>query len=737
MHKIGLLTLSLLFIGCQKNSETIEYKGIGEKQAVQLLVRAQSAKQQTSVIERIRRDSRHGFAWESFWNEIRRENLLHDLEPQVKGELLGLVAESCSEPAYEAFAKLIFTQVDRHDLLLNVTNQCSFALSDQLYLDYFTFYRGKVIAGEASSFEPFSQLVSRQMQAGEATLSLRNSFDSVAPAQWSQIIENGFEKARAEASMELIDAYEKVYGSYELADVLLKPALSSPDEFATLMKSFGFGRTLDLLQRVPENYFTSLADQKINLEIPLTLIVQTYSQQQYRPLNTFSLAEQAYRDFLSIAHIIQRAESNLSYQTIFDWSDGMFSTLERWIKTDRLSQIYDRFEPSVFLLWTRYRLGEELTERKVVETVKNQSTVSPWREALEALLLIHVQNNQELAHQQVQQFCAKLNDLGVPSRQVPITQFSADTLKTPGCVEVTETAEDSIINIEVESLDMNLATVLSTSGASLSINAKTVDASIIDLTNTQTHPDLPAEATPTESNAVVFPVLLGLQILNDTGIYGPGFYYMLSHFTWRKAATGAAATAQPLTGFPGGDLNIQAETSTPFQAVSLGGDGQKAAPPLTGGSADVSVIDPSNVSLEFSSLAGVLPARRLLVRPDVRAIKHLLQFAERTDENKIRVYADTEIWWRNLNAEQKQKVSVICNSEIPDQECSHRLAEQAIIQLVTEITAESTNLDQNSVLDRLASTTYHEFKGSPGPINPSGERGASGTIQTDIQGEQE
>lgn len=717
---LGLLAFS--FIGCQQESPNVQYQGLSAQSAITLLKTARTADQKKQIINRVSKDPRYGFDWREFWSLAAEDDVAAGLDPSLLKFFFSLSKVSCQKDSHSAFAQAVFKYPDYHDLLLGDDASCYMDLPEEPFVKYFNFYKERLIQMSAAESSRFVNLLTRQ-QVSDSTVSIKVHLDTIPMKTWGDWILKVLVANQAPLAMRTIDIYESVYGASGLAEMAIVPVLSSPLNFRIFLDKIKMNKTVDLLNRLPRSFYLSDKNSYIDWQQILTTLSLHFEKETYFTTPSRNSAELAFQDYVALHQILLLLEGKLSYEVLLSQYDLLTRKMETYASAKDNEDLFAKVSPSSLLLWLKYRAGKKVSMRELDQVLRAEQTVSRLQISHHKRLQVHISEDWQMNHSAIRSYCSHLQRMNVTNRKIDINDFRFELLQKPGCVELVGGQEGQEVALEFETLQMSMSSVLMTGGVSLKLSGQSFDASIIDLTSTLSHQNLLAEPPQADDGAVAFPVLFGFRIRGATDFFPPGTYYLVSHLTWRKATDGRASAQAPVAGYPGGHLLVEAEEVLPLKAISLGGPGQKAAPRRAGGEESVSIVDRSAIRQDMSGEAS------LLSRPDLRRFRYLLENAEKNLEtNKINIYMQTEVWWKHLSYQQKQKVIAICGTSTPDTDCSHDLAKKAATQIVQEL-KNLQDADENYVLPRLADETYTESAGLLGSMNEDGAEGQPGAVE--------
>lgn len=722
----------IISTACQQERASISYNGIEAEPAITLLTKATTKAQINNILNRVQNQPRYGFDWSAFWKLAKIKAVAQKFDSESKKQFYALSLLTCQRDSRDQFAQLALEDISAHAFLFDSKMQCQLPLFQSSFVNYFKFYQKEMRDQNLTALPFFAQLIKNQTLDASQEQTLRDVFDAYPPKHWQTLLSQAIFSEHTSDAILILNVYETVKGKFGLAENILAPLLTKESEIGLFIQSLGLTTSLTVLQKIPPASYAHLQKKYQTLPKILKELSKTFQDN----LNESLSLNNTYQNLLALVQVLTLMESSLDYKTLFFEVDVLLKKIEISMtqKSDTFAQFLIENETSSWILWFKWRSGLTVTEQEVSDVLDSEKTNSRWLQVAHQRLKMNTLSDAFRIHAEIESFCQKMKDLNVSEQHIEIPMFSAQILSQPGCVSLKNTEPNDILEIHTDSLSMSSFSVLKTKGAHVVVDAKNVDLAIVDLSNQMSHPDLPQEPNPADADAVVLPVILGFELANDTDMHSKGFYYFVTHFTWRTAAPGLAATIQPLPGLPGGDLQINAQSISPFVFVSLGGVGQKGAPRTSGGKASESNIDMVLFRDTFEGTSEKT-LQKTLLRPSIGVLLNLFENAQRNPETKrIMVYNNTEIWTKLIDDSQKQKALKICNQSLIDMNCAQKIANLAVNQVAEEIQKDQSLYGANFILERLATSDFIEPSGEPGPLNLNGEQGPSGELIVQTKG---
>lgn len=727
--------MSFLIVGCSSESPDVKYQGISAQNAVKLLNQAKTTQATDNVITRVSRDPQYGFQWQEFWTGVAP--LTADMKEEQRAKLFALGNQSCTQQSYNAFASTVLPYSNYFNLVLNQTKSCNESLNDENLKNYFHYYRPRLRTASVEEYGLFRDLL--QKARPDSQTGLRDLMDEVSSRDWTKIIRRSLDQQETDVTIDLVNTYGDVYGANGLVDVVFLPLTENKDGFLAFLKAFGFSKTMDFVLSLPSQFFNSEERTAEQWQDVLSALTQDFLASDYLLRTYATIATQGYQDYSKLHMLMKYLDKKVPMTFLLSEFDVQTRFMEKLLFGSE-DVFFLQTEPSLLTLWLEERIFGKIESIDLLNVVNNEDSLTPLEKIYYRRLQVFFVTKEADIHRAIESYCQLLAETGVVERQVPSIEFNGNLLTTPGCVRVeSRDNQEAILWTSAKSVEMSMSSVLITSGISLVIEMPRFDGSVIDLSSTYVYPDLPAQSARPEDHALVFPVVMGFQIKNEVDSFSPGIYYIVTHYTARKAAPGRPSGSVPLKGHDGGDLLLKVtdpQGSYAPQVVSQGGKGQKAVPVTEGGRADTSSFRWDEVQKNLLSTNYMTDDfsqdRYLLTRPTVKKISDLWSHAEKRADDTgdvISTFVDADVWWRSLPLLQQQKVLEYCQEDVFSQTCANGLAEKAAEQVKLEIHQLGKDYPSNTGLERIALLDFTEPAGDPGPVNANGEDGESGFLQ--------
>ncbi len=458
--------------------------------------------------------------------------------------------------------------------------------------------------------------------------------------------------------------------------------------------------------------------------------------------------EQALHTLELLQLIPERILQPPQFSELLKWHERLLRALERGSAVDGAAWLaVNTSNPAA--LWLKLRRPD--SELTLLEQSQLEDLTSSTKLGLALLqkLKLKTQSSEEGLRQAMVDYCAWLDANEVKTREIAGDAFVWDQTLEPGCIRLTDnkSPSDTIKHASSAPVTMAFDSLLFTAGWNLKLSAPSFDGSFVDLSTELKHMDLPVEPPLEEDHAITFPLLMGIRIASNIFPEGPGTYYFVYHYTARKAAAGRPGVAVPLTGYPGGNFDLQVaslgETHVP-EIASLGGPGQKGVPRRKGGNASESEIlwYPLKIALESSEPEFPAAQAVPLADPTIKKIDQLFKNGEADASGNLRLFLEPRILLANLLEPQKAKALTSCPQGESDFACWEKTSIAAAVELwnrYAELCPVSGGARVCPIgvlekeLDRLNSSYFKEPEGALGPVNPDGQTGENGKLNLEIQ----
>lgn len=742
----ALLNFVTWVVACTGGQDPqVTYRGIEAKAAIELLSQKSSEAQFANIIDQIAHNRRQGFDWHSFWVTLNERGLLKQFSKKHQIQIVELGRLDCSYEAHNAFVAALLDLPEYDDVILSAERFCDQGLSTENFTSLFERLSSKAVRGrDPVSSRHLSFLIS-ELKVDPGLL--RASMDHFSEREWVSVALQWLQYADSAVIRRFITTQRNLYGSSQMLESLSVATFQSSTEIAEIFQYLGLTRGLDLMIGAIGNNPDALNGPEDQWRRQINSLIQMFdSKEMEAQLNREQLLLEDYRSFERFVTFLSLSEGKITGALLMSFLSDVTAVFEAKVTSAEDALFLTRSFPenpllsSVLIRKFHQQVGEEYFEATLRNVTEQTSGL---QKLLQLRLAIYLAESDEVGHLLTQDYCQMLEDLGQSTKRIEPNELSPDFTLFAGCVEFDNLQPPNGSLTRQGDFQFSPYNLLVTNGYSIFFRTNSFQGSMIDTSNTWIHPELPEEQTPEVDHAVAVPVPLGLRLSLADGALEAGTHYLLFHYTWRFAKDGRPSEVMPKQGLFGGDIVVQTEREDDYLApllISLGGAGQKGAPPRRGGSASVSKISWQ----KFSSLLALSNPQNLeqtetrifQPQPSLKVLEKLIENAERNETGGIRLVYLNQLWWEALSADQQAKLQMICGSPLIDEACASQLATEAAHQLVADLTqAKASGASENSTLSRLTGVNFEEPQGALGPLNPDGPMGESGTLTWEVRSE--
>ncbi len=729
-----LIVIAALSSCTQATVEVKQTTFLTVKDALFLLEQASNVKENKNVIDRIKNNTNSDFTWDIFWDLILEKKILLKLEKDAQSALLELHSISCLEKNFKSFSKLLLNSEKKLDYFFAPKRQCWVGLGSEMTKQVLSFFQNQSVVEEAQKIATLLSLEVRS-QPQEDWSPVLNQFSL---KQWEAIAFTLSESSSQDIRklMDLMNVFQEVQGTIPFAQSLIAPALVDSAAFKFMVKKFGFYESLHLM-----DFSSPLLLQKLSIENKENLLTQLSKFFRDSVLDHAQDLSLIWSEYLLVRSIENKLGDEYPFVFALAWMQNLHLILEEIFLQDPAKSLKLVDYHSLDAFWLQWRLAKKLKKTDLFLALAQSELPPSFPGRLEQVLAQRLRVHLAFSHSphfqdpegELQEYCRGLEKFGIPKVKVPFIELSVLFSKPlqPGCFEVLDSEPGLHFEMKISQLIMPSDFVLIAPGLNLSFETQVLDGSILDLSSHLKHPDLALEDTPSEKNASVFPLVMGIQIEAPSFFRGPGIYYFMVHHTVKKAQSGIAALVLSKDGFSGGSLQLRfSPVSSAPSFLSQGSLCQKGAPPQRGGLGDLSEVTPqilerwiSRLSLTPPSLPQERP--KFLKNVNIGVLRSLLEQGVRNGNKELKLFVPDNLDF--LDESQKKKIMKQCELLGLDlNACLKNWVTESAQLLVNQ--AESFDGPHSALLPELQTYQYSEPSGAMGPLNANGNAGINGEI---------
>lgn len=746
-------------MGCQASDPQLFHNGVDAPGSLQVLDKAKNYQEQEIAVAKLEGDRRAGFDWAFFWSHLGEGNRIQKLSPAQQRRVFVLSSNSCSARDFDEFAKMALKTRKGFEFVVGAERKCSQPLSEEVFTNYVNLFaqkawsapaaetniaglRGKRLGGSDEDAKLMAELLISQYDLSAPDQRLR-ILQRLTINQWQGLIERLLTGSEGHKAAQLVQINQREFGGIRFLDSMVLSWITNPVAFRHVLDK---NDLMDVVHILTSDTDLSVSSRRIRpkeWQQTYDLIAdrfETYAQRKLNSAEGFQIAIRVLRTLESLPRI---AAQPIPFSDQLMWTERMLRSLEQAVRDHEEAALWFRqADTDLIVLWLKRRLNQAWSFADD-EDVDRMTAASPLSRALLLKLKLRNMPTPLVFQTSLHAYCSWLESQGVAPRKISGAKFDWKETERPGCIELTEnkTPSDTVDHSIAGHVQMSFDSILLTHGWNLKLKASDFDGSFIDLSTTLKHPDLPFEPTSTEDDAVTFPIMMGIRVDKDPPrvLNGVGTYYFIYHYTWRKAQPGRPAVARPQRGYPGATFTLQVQNVNEAhwpQWISIGGSGQKGAPPRLGGRESRSSVAWTPLALGLNRAVGFgddpVTKPFAIANISLGILEQLFRYGATDDQGKLQLFIEPKRVQMNSTEDQNAKALRACSQEA----CWHNLTLNAAREIWARF-IQSCPLNENRigvcseevrnmVFDRLDSNYFVEPKGALGPENPNGRPGPAG-----------
>jgi hypothetical protein len=696
------LIIALTALSCAKKESPViikeEVKPLPEKfteaTAVKALERAKVS-ELDNVLSTVLVNSEKNFSWSEFWAKLSWNRD----EPEALTKVLELGKFSCSEKASSNFLSFYKKNI------LNFSSNEKSGMTEKM-LNHF------LACGLKAPASLLETVLDTQEKVEKKDLDVFAKYISLNDQPSSQNLQRIVDIYFGESNFDFkLNLYKILDG--KVAYQAIRSEIIKEGDFLKLLSS-------SLLKELDVSDFVNLVSENIwkveNLKsenmFKLSSVYDSFSERKNQlfekkllldsEIEFLSKYDQAGVEGIGFLNLVEKFSSRLLSQ---------FNELSPYYSYNSI--LYQYAAAMSGIEFERERVGANRLEKMLLLRGKVQS-----------------ESNPEIAHELVKQLCNSIKEYKID--KIEIT--SESEVKKQGCFNYSIDTPFVI----TKPISMGLFSVIATNGQSIDLRNNNSVLSVLDLTQTNKRVTLATPVTEQKFDSLVLPLVIGIRPLKATQKYKKDSTYYLSLYHIYRDGRDLVPTLEnvemPRNGFSGGNLILnQKEEVSWMKFISLGGEGQQAAPGKRGGLGFVDSFELFPLQKWIRSFSGNNSFYFSDSKKNKRNLEELINSAI-DDDNQINVFVDPN-YLTILNENQREKI-LNAVSEVSELEgldnasietVLSMLARRSLRKLLETLQAASYGDELQLLLPEL----FSELEISSGPVGeryPNAKRGENGKI---------